>query len=70
MPLLDNRSWTGSGGVIKKERQERKKRKREMSESRGCSSSAGNELMKREKGGNSLEAVGVGGQEGWGRQME
>lgn len=26
-----------------------------MSESRGCSTSAGNELMKREKGGNSLE---------------
>ncbi len=30
-----------------------RKKEREMSESRGCSTSAGNELMKREKGGNS-----------------
>lgn len=39
-----------------------------LERSRGCSTSAGNELIKREKGGKFPEEGGE--QEGWGRQME
>lgn len=49
--------------------QEYGKERKTLQKSRGCCTSAGNELIKREKGGK-FPGGGGGGQEGWRWQME
>lgn len=56
----------------RKERRKKRRKKKNTSWSGGCSTSAGNELIKGEKEGNPQGWVVWGGetQEGWGRKME